>query len=139
MSHPCDTHVTHVQPRTERRPHVTDLRQLTRDYNDFLAQALTLLGSEPQLPEEGAAVVLNETTIATMLYSAGLDLGSDHVHTELARRTGLHPAALCRVIMGRVRMTTNVAGRFQIATGIPMQKWLDVPATPRVSDEPCAG
>lgn len=118
---------------------MTDLRQLTRDYNDFLAQALTLLDTEPKPLGEGDTVVLNETTIATMLYSVGLDLGSDHVHIELARRTGLHPAALCRVIMGRVRMTTNVAGRFQMATGIPMQKWMDVPATPRVSDEPCAG
>jgi hypothetical protein len=111
---------------------VTDLKQLDAEYTAFINAEKDYLS---QIDPANAEAELNRATYAALLMTVGYDLLNQDHHIKLMQATQLGSAPLARVIMGRVRMTSNVAYRFQQATGIPVDEWLRIRA---VREEPAA-
>lgn len=100
---------------------MTDIKKLDEDYSAFITAEKERL--DQVTPEDMDDEVKN-ATYAAMLMAIGVDpLNAEH-HQRLMKGTQLGSAPLARVIMGRVRMTDNVAYRFQMATGVPKDMWL---------------
>lgn len=100
---------------------MTDLNKLNADYEAFIKAEKNYL--DQITPEELDDEVKN-ATYAAMLMAIGIEPLNPEHHQQLMRGTQLGAAPLARVIMGRVKMTDNVAYRFQQATGVPMNMWL---------------
>lgn len=111
---------------------MTDIKQLDADYTAFITAEKDYLD---QIDPDNVNAELDRATYATALMSLGFDLLDQKDHLKLMKDTQLGSAPLARVIMGRVRMTDNVAYRFQQATGVPMDEWLKLRA---VREEPVA-
>lgn len=109
---------------------MTSKDQLEKDYLEFLTAEHKHLMRNDIPPEESG---LEHATICGVLMSLGIPLWNPQHHTAFAESLRIHPAALCRIILGRVRVTTGIAERFATATGQPVELWLRLRAT---RDEP---
>jgi hypothetical protein len=110
---------------------MTDLNRLNTEYTDFIKAELAYLDRTVPLDADGDAEVefeLENATYATLLLAKGINLLNQEDHIKLMQGTQLGSAPLARVIMGRVRMTENIAYRLQVATEIPVDRWLNARA-----------